>query len=103
MQSCGSDNDFMMSLCICVCRLLACFVDAVDGGWSRFAACSKACGGGTYSRTCNDPVPAHGGKDCAGDATSACNTQACASMGCVGEGTRVFVLSLLVLGFRLCE
>ena len=54
----------------------------VDGGWSRFGACSKACGGGTQSRNCSDPVPANGGKKCTGDATNACNTQACAGTAC---------------------
>ena len=50
----------------------------LDGGWSEFSACSKACGGGTQSRTCSKPAPANFGKDCAGNATSECNTQACA-------------------------
>ena len=54
----------------------------LDGGWSQFGACSKACGGGTHSRTCTNPAPANGGKDCTGDATKACNTQACAGTGC---------------------
>ena len=89
MQSCAND-DFMFSLHIC--ERFVCLVAAVDGGWSRFTACSKACGGGTYSRTCNEPAPAHGGKDCVDDATLACNTQACASMDCMGECAWVFVL-----------
>ena len=50
----------------------------LDGGWSQFGACSKACGGGTHSRACSSPAPANGGKDCTGDATKVCNTQACA-------------------------
>ena len=44
---------------------------AVHGGWSRWVEatpCSASCGGGTQVlvRECNEPVPAHGGKDCAG-------------------------------------
>ena len=64
------------------------FVDGItgdttlDGGWSRFGACSKACGGGTQSRTCSDPAPANGGNGCTGDAIKTCNMQACA--GAVG-------------------
>ena len=53
----------------------------LDGGWSSFGACSTACGGGTYSRTCSNPAPANGGKGCVGNANSACNTQACAGTG----------------------
>ena len=58
----------------------------LDGGWSQFGACSKACGGGTHSRACSSPAPANGGKDCTGDATKACNMQACA-----GTGSLAFV------------
>ena len=50
----------------------------LDGGWSSFGGCSVACSGGTQSRTCNEPAPANGGKDCVGDSNTACNTQACA-------------------------
>ena len=53
-----------------------------DGGWSQFSACSKACGGGTQSRTCSNPASANGGKNCAGRASNACNTQACAGTVC---------------------
>ena len=54
----------------------------LDGGWSEFGACSKACGGGTQSRTCNNPAPANGGKDCTGDATKECNMRSCAGTDC---------------------
>merc|ERR1712168_154967 len=56
----------------------------VDGGWSAFSGwgtCSKKCGGGTQkrTRTCTNPKPAHGGKNCVGKAveTKKCNTKAC--------------------------
>ena len=65
----------------------------IDGGWSRYGACSRACGGGTYKRTCSNPVPANGGKHCDGDAISACNTQACAStVSCLADVMSVWWL-----------
>ena len=73
----------------CAHSLIDCVVTAgltggstLDGGWSQFGACSKACGGGTHSRACSSPAPANGGKDCTGDAMKACNAQACAGAGC---------------------
>ena len=63
------------------CNITPC---AVDGGfteWGEFEACDKKCGGGvqTRKRTCTNPAPANGGKDCEGDLqeTKACNEQAC--------------------------
>jgi len=43
----------------------------VDGGWSVWAGwggCDVTCGSGTKSRTrtCDDPIPAHGGEYCLG-------------------------------------
>ena len=49
----------------------------VDGGFSDWGKCSKPCGGGTQTRECNNPAPAHGGKPCVGEHTQPCNTQAC--------------------------
>ena len=58
----------------------------MNGGyskWSAFEECSEECGGGeqSRSRSCDNPKPAHGGKDCSdiGPAmeTKPCNTQAC--------------------------
>ncbi|XP_078371948.1 uncharacterized protein LOC144655560 isoform X2 [Oculina patagonica] len=39
------------------------------GHWSPWTACSVTCGYGTHTRTrtCNDPAPKNGGKDCRGD------------------------------------
>ena len=43
----------------------------VNGGWSDWIPgnCSVTCGNGTVlsTRTCNNPRPANGGKDCIGD------------------------------------
>ena len=48
------------------------FVSVVDGNfssWSNFGACSKTCGPGIQSRTrsCTNPRPQFGGKECVGD------------------------------------
>ena len=43
----------------------------VDGGWTDWipGSCSVTCGRGTVwsTRTCTNPRPANGGKDCVGD------------------------------------
>ena len=42
------------------------------GTWGTWTACSVTCGGGTRTRTklCDNPAPANGGADCAGDTNS---------------------------------
>ncbi|XP_031569460.1 uncharacterized protein LOC116303960 [Actinia tenebrosa] len=75
--------------------------DDVDGNWSDwgpYGDCSKTCGSGvqTRSRTCTNPKPQGGGKDCEGLAVSsqACNTHKCpingswSEWGPWSEGTR---------------
>jgi prepilin-type N-terminal cleavage/methylation domain-containing protein len=49
----------------------------IDGGWSAWGPCSTTCGGGTQTRTCNNPAPSNGGASCAGPASKVCNPQAC--------------------------
>uniref|UniRef100_A0A7M5WTV5 Hemicentin-1 n=1 Tax=Clytia hemisphaerica TaxID=252671 RepID=A0A7M5WTV5_9CNID len=56
----------------------------INGGWGEWTKptpCSKSCGGGktTRSRKCDNPAPAHGGKDCEGSDTETreCNTFEC--------------------------
>ena len=57
----------------------------VDGGcsnWSNWTECSLTCGGGTREkhRTCDNPEPQNGGKDCDGlgeSVTENCNLDPC--------------------------
>ena len=58
----------------------------VDGGlteWSAWGTCSKDCENGmrTRTRTCTNPSPQYGGKDCTGlgdtEQEEDCNTQNC--------------------------
>ena len=58
----------------------------VNGGysdWKLYSVCSKTCGGGvkTRKRTCTNPPPANGGKDCSGlgpdSTTKECSKQEC--------------------------
>ena len=59
---------------------------AVDGGytdWSECSECSVTCGGGTQvlKRTCTNPPPSNGGKDCSdlgpAERVMFCNEQKC--------------------------
>lgn len=63
------------------CNVQPCPVDGGFTEWSEFGACDKSCGGGkqTRKRTCTNPAPANGGKNCEGalEETKACNTDAC--------------------------
>ena len=45
-------------------------VDGVWSGWGSWGECSIICGLGTArrQRTCNNPPPVNGGKDCKGEA-----------------------------------
>ena len=60
------------------------YVCPVDGGWTEFGAwstCSATCGGGSQSRqrTCTNPAPQYGGRNCQGQAVEkrSCNTHLC--------------------------
>jgi len=58
----------------------------VDGGWSKWIVgnCSVECGGGVMEkfRTCSDPQPSCGGKECSGDKVERleCNEHPCKGM-----------------------
>ena len=60
------------------------YLSAIDGKWSEWIVpeCSKKCGGGirVKTKTCTNPKPQYGGKECDGDAPKeeqACNTDPC--------------------------
>ena len=58
---------------------------AVDGGYTNWISskCSVTCGGGiqTLTRTCTNPPPSNGGKNCSelgpAEMTVSCNEQEC--------------------------
>lgn len=56
-------------------------VDGKYTHWSSWSTCSRTCAGGNQrrSRSCANPPPANGGRDCRGPAekTRGCNTQNC--------------------------
>merc|ERR1712002_409918 len=64
-----------------ICNSGPCPIDGGRSDWSKWGACSATCGNGTKekSRTCTNPKPQHGGKDCQGEnkATGACNNGPC--------------------------
>uniref|UniRef100_A0A7M5TWK8 Uncharacterized protein n=1 Tax=Clytia hemisphaerica TaxID=252671 RepID=A0A7M5TWK8_9CNID len=53
------------------CEDMPCPVDGGYSSWSSYSECSEACGDGlmTRKRTCTNPSPAHGGKQCQGAST----------------------------------
>ena len=65
------------------CFLRECPVDGNYTEWSVFSNCSKTCGSGIKrrSRTCSNPEPRHGGRNCSnlglGIEVQECNTQLC--------------------------
>ena len=60
-----------------------------DGGystWGPYGDCSKSCGGGkqTRRRTCTNPPPSAGGKNCSGLGPSS-SSRECNNQDCPGE------------------
>ncbi|XP_064457274.1 hemicentin-1-like isoform X2 [Ornithodoros turicata] len=51
------------------CNPQSCPIHGDWSNWSRWGQCSVSCGGGKRRRfrTCNNPVPTHGGRSCMGD------------------------------------
>ncbi|XP_028915155.1 A disintegrin and metalloproteinase with thrombospondin motifs 14 [Ornithorhynchus anatinus] len=55
--------------------------DGSWGSWTKFGSCSRTCGGGvrSRSRSCNNPPPAYGGRQCPGATYDyqICNSEEC--------------------------
>ncbi|KAF4095523.1 hypothetical protein G5714_023126 [Onychostoma macrolepis] len=75
------------------CFLQACPVDGQWSEWTQWSGCDVPCGGGLMvrNRTCSNPPPKNGGRDCEGMSrqTHTCNTQTCdpdtdTQRGCTG-------------------
>ena len=79
------------------CTYLFYFVSfqSEDGGyteWSKWSECSATCGKNnirTRSRTCTNPPPAHGGKDCS-DLGEDSEKKKCKKKSCAGAGNLRF-------------
>ncbi len=74
--------DVLVRVVFCLSFML--LLVAVDGGWSAWSTCSADCGGGTRTRSCTEPRPRNGGRDCLGPSNDPCNVQAC---GAAADGT----------------
>ncbi|XP_013412332.1 signal peptide, CUB and EGF-like domain-containing protein 3 [Lingula anatina] len=64
------------------CNVQPCRIDGAWADWAGWTLCTRTCGGGTMmrTRTCTNPKPQHGGKDCIrGNATqiTQCNVIDC--------------------------
>jgi len=47
-----------------------------DGGWSKWGKCSALCDG-KQTRTCTNPEPINGGRQCVGESSQSCNVPPC--------------------------
>ncbi|KAL3852076.1 hypothetical protein ACJMK2_015763 [Sinanodonta woodiana] len=75
------------------CNIKPCPIDGNWGdwnGWTSNAQCSVTCGGGndmqTRNRSCTNPPPQNGGRDCIGTSTGS-QTVPCCSQGCPQDGS----------------
>jgi len=73
----GTYNTLPTAQCTCKAGWSGSTCTTMDGGWSAWSACSKACGSGTQTRSCTNPTPSGGGATCSGVTEQSCNTQSC--------------------------
>ena len=96
-----------------VCRYVDQFsgncVIAVDGKWSKWSAfskCSKTCGKGkkTRTRTCTNPPPSGGGKNCKGkdNQTKNCNRRKCPGMEIINFYLKHFHIMVVIIWKIIC-
>ncbi|XP_020632778.1 SCO-spondin-like, partial [Orbicella faveolata] len=75
-KGCGSDYHESKE-----CAVNKCPVDGGWSSWSTWTPCNRSCGTGFQerSRSCTEPAPRHGGKECHGDPQERheCNTHSC--------------------------
>ena len=76
-------------------------VDGNWGEWGAWGSCSRTCGNGTWirSRSCNNPIPAHGGSGCPGDKhdRSQCSKRECPGIYVIIKIKRLLFLPSSVL------
>lgn len=76
-------SKFGLSFEVVACNEFPCPIHGGYSQWSNFSECTLTCGGGrkTRVRTCTEPTPQHGGRDCqrfgSTNETRRCNTQFC--------------------------
>ncbi|XP_020625947.1 SCO-spondin-like isoform X2 [Orbicella faveolata] len=83
-QYCQNGGTLGQTRCKCLPRYGGQCCEKVHGGWSCWGVwedCSKTCGGGIQRRwrTCNNPLPANGGRPCPGTRVRSreCNVTPC--------------------------
>lgn len=84
------------------CKVRPCPVNGQWSSWTKWSACSVTCKGGVQRRrrSCNNPSPQHGGKDCLGVSmvTRACNVRPCPVNGQWGSWTKWSACSVTCKG-----
>jgi hypothetical protein len=69
---------FFLSLQLC--SIIVIFIRLVILNRGAWSTCSKACGSGSQSRTCDNPAASNGGAPCSGVTSQSCNTKSCGAI-----------------------